>query len=167
MGQRERGERLGGGQAEPADARPRQLSSVHDGVTRIERATKQVYRIAFSYRGAQCRETVVLPHTKSNDTYCMRLRAEILGKIARNDFTYADYFPNSPRAGERSRGKTGDKLGPALDAWIARHKATLEPSTWIAYFNATENKLKPYFGSKRAAQLRASEIRESACRPRA
>lgn len=138
------------------------MTAVHDGVTRVARKTKQVYRIAFTYRGTQCRETIVLPHTKGNDTYCQRLRAEILGKIARNDFNYADHFPESPRAVEHSRGAARGvaKLKDALAAWIARSKATLEPSTWISYNNAVQHKLLPYFGNIKPAALRPADIRE-------
>ncbi len=69
------------------------------GVTAITReGGKQVYRVAFSYRGVQCRELIELPHSKANETYCVRTRAEILGKIARGAFVYTDYFPTSPRA---------------------------------------------------------------------
>jgi integrase len=132
------------------------------GWKRVKRKTIEVYRIAFSYRGAECRETIVLPHTKSNDNYVSRLRAEILGRIARNDFSYAEFFPESSRAGEFGRGSArGVKtIGDALDAWILRNKTTLEPSTWIAYNNAVTHKLKPFFGAMKPAALLVSDIRE-------
>lgn len=131
------------------------------GWQRVKRKTIEVYRIAFSYRGAQCRETIILPHTKANDKYVERLRAEVLGKIARNDFRYGEYFPKSSRAVDFGRGPSGNaKLGALLDAWIERNKATLEPSTWIGYHNAVKFKLKPFFGDMRPASVRPSVIRE-------
>lgn len=137
------------------------MTAERKGWSRVKRKTIEVYRVAFSYRGAQCREHLVLPHTKSNDTYVSRLRAEILGKIARNDFNYAEYFPESSRATGFGRGPAGNaKLGGLLDAWIERNKATLEPSTWIGYHNAVKFKLKPFFGDLRPASVRPSAIRE-------
>ncbi len=68
------------------------------GITPLTRKSKQVYQIAFSFRGVECREVIELPHSRPNAQYCSRLRGEILAKIARNDFKYADFFPTSKRA---------------------------------------------------------------------
>jgi integrase len=131
------------------------------GWKRVKRKTIEVYRIAFSYRGAECRETIVLPHTKSNDNYVSRLRAEILGKIARNDFNYAEFFPESSRAGEFGRGaRRSDKLKPLLEAYRDRVKHTLEPSTYDAYRKAIDYHLVPWCGDMRPPELRPSVVRE-------
>lgn len=56
-------------------------------------------RIAFQVRGVRCRETLHLPPTASNIKHAERLRAEILRKIELGTFNYAEYFPDSARAG--------------------------------------------------------------------
>lgn len=56
-------------------------------------------RIAFTYRGVFCRETLKnIPADKKGIRYADRLRAEILSKIERQQFNYAEYFPHSKRA---------------------------------------------------------------------
>jgi len=55
-------------------------------------------RIFFMYNGIRCRETINLIPNKANIIYCANLRAEIISRIARNIFNYAEYFPNSKLA---------------------------------------------------------------------
>lgn len=151
------GERLGGGEEAGAPARHRKGLT---GITPISRAGgKQVYRIAFSYRGAQCRETIALPHTKANETYCARLRAEILGKIERGDFKYTDYFPDSPRAAAFGHGGHARTIKQALEAYRDRTQATLESSTWKPYRRDIDNLLIPEWGDLRMTAFRPSDLR--------
>lgn len=127
MGESGRGERLGGEQRAATPARE------IIGVKRITRdGGKQVYRIAFSFRG-QCRETIALPHSKANDTYCERLRGEILRAIELGTFRYGDYFPDSPRAAAFGHGAGRTKpLKDLLLAYRARVEKTFAPSTFSA-----------------------------------
>lgn len=131
------------------------------GVTPITRKSKQVYQVAFSFRGVQCRELVDLPHSKANEQYCQRLRAEIQGRIARGDFKYGDYFPTSPRAAVfgHGTGKT-QTLKTVLEAYRDRIKKTVEPSTFAAYRKAIDNQLVPWCGEKQLAALKPSDIRD-------
>lgn len=132
------------------------------GVRALARAGgKQVYSIAFSYRGVECRETLALAHTKANETYCMRLRAEIHGKIEREEFRYTDYFPDSPRAAVFGHGGGKSKtIGVRLADYRDRTKATLELSTWNPYRRDIDNVLIPAFGAMRITAFRASDLRE-------
>lgn len=131
------------------------------GVTPLTRKTKQVYQLAFSYRGVQCREIVDLPHSKPNQLHCERLRAEILGKIARNDFHYGDYFPESKRAAVFGHAPAPTRtLKQALEAYRDRVKKTLEPSTFAAYRKAIDNHLVPWCGDKQLTQLKPADIRD-------
>lgn len=132
------------------------------GVTAITRAGgKQVYRLAFSFRGAQCRELVALPHSKANQTYCERLRSEILGQIERGTFDYAAYFPSSPRAAVFGHGKAGvPKLRKLLEAYRDRTKATMAPSTHTAVRKAIDNVLVPWCGDRLATDLKPGDIRD-------
>lgn len=131
------------------------------GVTPITRKNKQVYQVAFSFRGVQCREVVDLPHTKANEQYCARLRAEIQGKIERNDFRYIDYFPDSKRAVVFGHAPAAtSKLKVLLESYRDRVKKTLEPSTFAGYRKAIDNHLVPWCGDMTAAQLKPSTIRD-------
>jgi integrase len=131
------------------------------GVTPITRAGgKQVYQIAFSYRGVQCRELLALPHGKANETYCARLRAEIQGKIERNDFRYSDYFPESPRAGVFGHGASARKVKDALTAFRNRTEKTLEKSTWDCYRRDIDNVLVPWAAERRFTDILVSDLRE-------
>lgn len=129
------------------------------GVTRLKRKQKEVYRLAWSFEGVQCRELLALPHTASNDAYCRNLRAEILGKIARREFRYADFFPDSKRA-ELFGARRSGTLKEALEAYRDRVKATLEYSTWLGYRKAIDNALIPWCGHMRVTDLKPSDIRD-------
>lgn len=149
--------RLGGGQDACAPARGRKVT----GVTPLTRKTKQVYRVAFSFMGVQCREVVSMPHGKAGLAYCERMRGTILNEIERGDFRYTTHFPDSPRAalfGHRP-AKTRT-LKEALEAYRDRVKKTLERSTFTGYRKAVDNHLVPWCGEKRLDDLAPADIRE-------
>lgn len=130
------------------------------GVTAIKRETKEVYRVAFSYKGVQCRELIAGPHSKGRETYCRNMRATILHQIDTGEFRYTDHFPDSARAvlfGHRP-AKTRT-LKEALEAYRDRAKKTLEPSTFTGYRKAVDNHLVPWCGHMRFAELTPAEIR--------
>ncbi len=123
---------------------------------------KQLYQIAFSFMGVECRESVALPHSKANETYCARLRAEILGKIARNEFRYDEYFKRSPRAALFGHGAGRSKLllKDRLEAYRDRTEKTLERSTWLCYRRDIDNVLVPAFGDTDVRQLTRADLRD-------
>lgn len=157
MDQLESSRRLGGRNTSPSPARKKAV-----GVTPITRATKQVYQVAFSYKGVQCREIIDLPHTKANETYCTRLRAEVLGRIARNDFVYTDYFPESKRASQFGLSVSSGRIRDALLAYQERIGKTLEPSTYKVYRNDINNTLLPWVDNLKFTELSRQHIREFA-----
>jgi integrase len=120
----------------------------------------QVYQVAFSFMGVQCREVIARPHTKANLAYCTSLRSEIMGRIARSDFTYTDYFPESNRAALFGHG-TGKArtLQAVLEAYRDRTKATLEASTWNPYRRDIDNVLVPRWGHMRLTQFTSADLR--------
>lgn len=132
------------------------------GVTPLTRAGgKQVYRVAFSYRGAQCRELIDLPHTRANFLYCERLRAEILNAIERGKFKYGDYFPNSARAAAFGHGPArGKRLKALLEAWRDRVQRTFARSTFLGVRKAVDNVLVPWCGEKFPDELTPADIRD-------
>lgn len=131
------------------------------GVTALKRKNKDVIRLAFSYRGVQCRETLDLPPTKPNLLYAQRLRAEIQAKIERGTFRYDEYFPDSPkcRTFGHGAGKTGT-VAALLTDYLKRAKQVLQPSTFTGYRKAVENVLIPKFGTIQLGALSAGVLRE-------
>jgi len=131
------------------------------GVTPLKRKNKEVIRLAFSYRGVQCRETVDLPPTKPNLLYAQRLRAEIQSKIERGTFRYDEYFPDSPkcRIFGHGPGKT-QTVSELLTTYKTRSKEVLQPSTWTGYRKAIDNVLIPQFGAIQLGALNAGVLRE-------
>lgn len=67
------------------------------GVTVREHNSGQSIQVSFTYKGVRCREVIKLPVTKRNINYASNLLGEIKNAIEREIFTYADYFPNSPK----------------------------------------------------------------------
>lgn len=131
------------------------------GVTAITRAGgKQVYRIAFSYRGVQCRETVALPHTKANQLHCERLRGEILIQIERGTFDYAKQFPDSKRARLISGSSPAPTMRQLLEAYRDRVKRTFAPSTYAGTQRVINNQLVPWCGDMLVTQIKPSDIRD-------
>ncbi|MGL5072016.1 MAG: Arm DNA-binding domain-containing protein, partial [Aeromonas salmonicida] len=54
--------------------------------------------ITFTFKGVRCREPISnLPNSAANVRYASRLLGEIQGKIERDQFAYADYFPKSKK----------------------------------------------------------------------
>lgn len=155
MGQPESSGGLGGRPAASAPARKKTV-----GVTAVTLATKQAYKVAFSYQGRQCREYIDLPHSKANETYCVRLRSEILSRIARNDFDYAEFFPESKRASWFGPTSNKGLIRDALLSYLDRVEKTLEPSTFIVYRNDVHNRLIPWAGDVRMSDFSRLHLRE-------
>ena len=133
------------------------------GISVLKRKTKDVIRLAFSFRGVQCRETIDLPPTKSNLAYAARLRAEILGKIERGTFRYDEHFPGSPRCAVFGHTRASNRevtIRELLEAYRGRAEVNLQPSTFTGYRKAIDNVLVPRFGHLQVEALNAGVLRE-------
>ena len=124
-------------------------------------------RMHFMYKNVRCRETIKLAPSKSNFKYCANLRTEILNKIARNEFDYNTYFPDS---------KFGKKFGfiqekqitycnDLLEQQLNNYKRMVEngnmsPSTLNGYRKIILGQLIPGFGKYNIVDLTAPIIRE-------
>jgi integrase len=117
-------------------------------------------RIAFLFRGIECRERLDLEPTPQNIRYAVRLRGEILNAIGRRTFNYADHFPDSPRAKLFGFVPSDKLIGTLLDEHKALTRPTVEASTWLGYEKIIERRLRPWFGDVRVVDLGPSLIRE-------
>lgn len=146
------GERLGGGE-----------ETVAEGVTvRINDAGERTsIRIAFQYRGATCRERLAgLEVTPANIKYAIRRRGEVLNKIARGEFNYADEFPDSDNARRFGSISSTRTVGDLFDAQEPIWRGALEASTWYGYHKVIERHLRPWFEKVRIVDLTPGMIQE-------
>jgi integrase len=131
------------------------------GVTAITRgAGKQVYQLAFSFMGVQCRELLPGPHSPSRLTYCKNLRDEIVRRIEAGTFQYTDYFPSSARARIFGHGHgKSHTIKDALEAYRDRTEKTMEASTWNCYRRDIDNVLVPRWGHLRITAFVPADLR--------
>lgn len=135
---------------------------ISEGVSVRYRSTgePESIRIAFQYRGIECRERLVgLAPTPPNQRYAVRLRGEILNAIGRGSFNYADYFPDSPRAKRFGFVASGKTVGDLFDAYEPIAAASLEASTWKGYKKVIDRHLRAWWGTTRMRDLTPGEIR--------
>ncbi|MBF8177703.1 Arm DNA-binding domain-containing protein [Herminiimonas contaminans] len=114
-------------------------------------------RIVFSFEGKQRRETLCfnnepLAPTPPNIKHAIRIAAEVRDKVSNGLFSYADYFPNSPRAKANQAGTVGE----FMDKWFAQLE--LKDSTLSEYRRMKENFWKPAIGKKRIERITHSDI---------
>jgi integrase len=127
----------------------------------------ETLRIVFMYKGTRCRETLKLAPTKTNIKYCTNLRAEILNKIARNDFNYNEYFPESKLA-KRLEIIQEIKVyycQELLEQQLAQYarmvkKGYMSSSTSDVYRKVIKGQLIPNFGKYNINDITAPIIRE-------
>ena len=123
--------------------------------------TAQSIEIDFYYRGVRCRERLKLAPNTANRRYASRLKAEIEGRIARDEFNYAEFFPDSPRARTLSR-RAGDAItvGEVLRRYIDTAERSLQRSTWLDYNRSVDSHLIPTFGDLHLTELTRAKLRE-------
>lgn len=115
-------------------------------------------RIAFQFRGRECREPLVgLEVSPQNIRYAVNLRGEILNAIARGTFNYADHFPDSENARNFGFTRSDKTIGEGLRAWFAVRR--LASSTRLTYSRVIDRYLLPWFDKVRVRDLTAPMIR--------
>lgn len=124
-------------------------------------------RMIFMYKSTRCRETINILPTKANIKYAANLRAEILNKIAKNDFVYEEYFPESKLAKRLGiiKKSTVIKCNELLEQQLDNYSKMVEngymsPSTLDGYRKITYGQLLPTFGQYDINELTAPIIRE-------
>ena len=129
--------------------------------------SKKSIRIVFMYKGIRCRETLNPLPNKSNIKYCTNLRAEILNKIAKNEFSYYEYFPESKLAKrigiikDVKNNNCCDLLIQQLSNYEKMVKNNyMSPSTFAGYRKIINGQLLPSFGNYNITEISAPIIRE-------
>lgn len=94
-------------------------SSKYRGVSvRQDIGREPKFRLSFTYKGINCRESLSIPVTPANERFAGRMLAEIQLKIERGDFRYADYFPNSSKCKLFGSTATGTTVKEYVDKYI-------------------------------------------------
>lgn len=118
------------------------------GISIRKSTNSESLRIAFSYHGVQCRETLRVDPTPKNIKYAERLRAQIHLEIERGTFNYGVHFPDSPKAKMFGTKTAGNKLlGDYLDEFMETCRRGLAHSSILGYqraLNAHYGKLRNY-----------------------
>lgn len=134
--------------------------TVATGVQARYSKTCNSLRIAFRYQGVECRETLRLEPTSGNIKYCVRLRGEILNTIAKNTFSYADYFPRSKKARQFGHVTSCITLGELLLSFLECIQRTRQPSTYTSYRRVCQAHLLPTFGQTQLRDLTPPLLRD-------
>jgi integrase len=113
---------------------------------------KSCIRIGFPYQGKRARETLDLKPTPANIRAAERLVEEIKRKISVGAFEYAEYFPNSPRAGL----KQSQTFEEYAKKWLST--LTVQRSTLKGYKLAIEGFWVPAFKGKLLQDIRYTDV---------
>lgn len=110
------------------------------------------------YRGIECRERLDLAPSPQNIRYAVNRRGEILSKIERGRFNYADEFPGSKNAKRFGAAPSNRTVGDLLDNYEKLAAPAVSPSTWKGYDKVIRRCLRPWFGKTLARELNAQVI---------
>lgn len=131
---------------------------------RTHRSGNATLGVHFVYARLNCREPLALEATPANIRYAANLVGEIKNAIARKTFVYADYFPDSARAGHATPAGR-DTIGDRLRAYFADCKRAVElgnmsASSLASYRKVINGHLLPKWNDKRLRDLTIAETRE-------
>ncbi|MFN3898937.1 MAG: tyrosine-type recombinase/integrase [Alishewanella aestuarii] len=126
---------------------------------RDDPGTEPRYRITFTYKGIQCRETLDFSISPKNEKFAANMLGEIKNKIALGTFRYSDYFPDSPKLKLFGVENTGAKVHTYLTKYIEIcKKRGLSHSTMRMYEGYAEKEFGDIRNLK-VADLTAAHIR--------
>lgn len=99
--------------------------------------------------------------TPANIKYAGNLRGEIKNRIERGTFDYAEMFPTSKRAGQKSLSARRYTVGELVDEYIdaARKTKSLSPSSISTYVKWQRARLKPQWGDRFVDDVTTTEMR--------
>lgn len=139
---------------------------------RVRPETGNLY-LDFSYRGVRCREQTALPNTHQNRKTLEALATRIKRDLAKGQFHYRTYFPDSPRAGAFEAlpaslvqvAQTGDKspgvqmtFREASEAWFTENKPRWRHTNASTTLSILDNRLLPAFADKPVDAITRAEL---------
>jgi integrase len=136
------------------------------GITIRETKNERRLQIAFSFKGAECREILPpRPITKTSVELAAGLRAEILRKISLGTFKYDEYFPDSVRARQFTTGRRTIMMADLLDEQLKTYKrqvenGTLSPSTLEGYAKALNSESMKFWQPMTLQEATPSKLRD-------
>lgn len=134
------------------------------GVKIREFVTGDRIQIAFSYEGKECRELLPAgPINKSSILRAAVLRDDIRAKIKAGDFDYADFFPDSPRAGvsKKKAGLMRTLLQNQLEIYERQvQNGQLSPSTYNGYAKIINGERMKRWHGMHASEVTPSMLRD-------
>lgn len=139
--------------------------SIPRGIVIIERIHGRRLQLAFRYKNVECRELLPPgPITQTTINLAAGLRAEIVRKVAMDEFHYSDYFPESPRASQFDVGgkriMLWDKLQTQLEIYERQvANGSLSPSTYEGYAKAVNSERMQFWKGKTLGGVTPSELR--------
>lgn len=141
--------------------------SKHDtppGVTIREFVTGNRIQIAFTYQGKECRE--LLPPGPVNKSSLQRaavLRDDIRTKIKAGNFDYAEFFPDSPRAGisKKKAGLMRKLLQNQLETYERQvQNGQMSPATYNGYAKVINGERMKFWSEVHASEVTPSMLRD-------
>ena len=140
------------------------------GIELRKGARSESIRIVFYIDGQRFRESLRMPHTKNNIAYAKRLHSEIVNAIARGDFQYAHFFPDSKVAREAALMVAEEPpvlvpppslitVGTLLQDYLGIAERNLEHSSFLCYQQVAKTHLLPKWAQVPAAEVSAKNLR--------
>lgn len=144
-----------------AASRRNSSQSLPEGVEIRSGKRRESLRVTFTFNGERCRETLDIPVTPANIKYAGNLRGEIKNRIERGTFDYAEMFPSSKRAGQKSLNSRRYTIGELVDQFIevGRKTKSFSPSTVATYVKWQRARLFPKWGDRFADEVTTAEYR--------
>jgi integrase len=128
--------------------------------TGVRRASENSIMMDVYIDNVRCREIFKLPPTAANLKYVANLRARIIDEIARGNFDYSQYFPNSKRAKTLSRiPGAAITIESALIEWLNDIKSQIEHTTYCDYQLAVFREWIPLWGKRHLTELTRSDLK--------
>lgn len=144
------------------DQRPK-----HDtppGVTIRKLVTGDRIQVAFTYQGKECRELLPPgPVNKSSIQRAAVLREDIRTLIKAGKFDYADFFPDSPRAGtsKKKAGLMRKLLHNQLEIYERQVKnGQLSPATYNGYAKVINGERMKFWSEVHASEVTPAMLRD-------
>lgn len=134
------------------------------GVKIREFVTGDRIQIAFSYEGKECRELLPAgPINKSSIQRAAVLRDDIREKIKAGDFDYAEFFPDSPRAGvsKKKAGLMQKLLQKQLETYERQvQNGQMSPATYNGYAKVINGDRMKRWNDVHASEVTPSMLRD-------